>query len=111
MRGHLELRAGRFALAGDYAERARAISREYTIDEADEQPLNIALVAQIAAHRGDLERARTLTKSNLPVTENSPIVHSRDVALLGLVELWGGRPHEAAAHFAAAQDETARQRR
>ncbi len=108
MRGHLELRAGRFALADDYAERARVIIREYAVDEADEQPLNIALVAQIAAHRGNLERARTLTERNLPVTENSPIMHSTDVALLGLVELWGGRPHEAAAHFAAAQDERRR---
>ena len=36
MRGHLELRAGRFALAGDYAERAMAIIRDYTIDEADD---------------------------------------------------------------------------
>ena len=108
MRGHLELRAGRFALAEDYAERARAISREYAIDEADEQPLNIALVAQIAAHRGDLELARTLTESNLPVTVNIPIIHSKDVALLGLVELWGGRPHEAATHFAAAHDELRR---
>ena len=108
MRGHLELRAGRFALADDYAERARAIMRDYAIDEADEQPLNIALVAQIAAHRGDLERARSLTERNLPVTENIPIIHSTDVALLGLVELWGGRPHEAAAHFAAAQDELLR---
>ena len=67
----LELRAGRFALADDYAERARAIRRDYTIDEADE-PLNIALVAQIAAHRGDLERARSLTESNLPLTERHP---------------------------------------
>jgi DNA-binding CsgD family transcriptional regulator len=42
------------------------------------------------------------------VTENIPIMHSTDVALLGLVELWGDRPHEAAAHFAAAHDELRR---
>ena len=100
----IELRCGRFPLAADYADRLREISRQYTIDEPEESN-GVWLAALIAAHRGDLERARTLMQADLPLTEKLPIQHSGDEAVLGLVELWRGHPDEAASRFAAADAE------
>ena len=102
--GMIEVRRGRFPVAADYAERARDMQREYTIDEPEE-PTCVWLVALIAAHRGELERARALAESNLPMTERQPTLHSQDDGVLGLVELWSGHPDEAAARFAAADEE------
>jgi len=102
--GMIELRCGRFPVAADYAERVREIRRQYTIYEPEETN-SVWLAALIAAHRGELERARTLMQADLPLTENMPVQHSGDAAVLGLVELWSGRPGEAAARFAAADAE------
>ena len=62
-------------------------------------------MARIAAHRGELELARGLTESNLPLTESQPVLHSADDGVFGLVEPWSGRPGEAVARFAAADGE------
>ena len=62
--GMIELRSGRFPLAADYAERAREIERQYMIGDREEP--DVWLVALIAAHRGDLDRARALIESNRP---------------------------------------------
>jgi DNA-binding CsgD family transcriptional regulator len=102
--GLIEVRAGRFPVAADYAERAREIWRQYANDEPEEGN-GAWLVALIAAHRGELERARALVERNLPLTEGHPLLHSGDDAVLGLVEQWSGHPSEAAARFAAADEE------
>jgi DNA-binding CsgD family transcriptional regulator len=102
--GLIEVRAGRFPVAADYAERAREIWRQYANDEPEEGN-GAWLVALIAAHRGELERARALVERNLPLTEGHPLLHSGDDAVLGLVEQWSGHPSEAAERFAAADEE------
>ena len=96
----IELRCGRFPLAADYAERSREIERQYMIGDREEP--DIWFVALIAAHRGELDLARSLTESNRPLTDTHAIGRSGDEGVLGLVELWSGRPDEAAARFAAA---------
>jgi hypothetical protein len=64
--GMVELQAGGFPIAADYAEQAREILRQYMIDDG-EDPTSLWLVAVIAAHRGELERARALAEGNLPM--------------------------------------------
>ncbi len=98
--GMIELRSGRFGLAADHAECAREIWRQYMIGDGEEP--DTWLVALIAAHRGELDLARSLTESNQPLTETHAIGRSGDDGVLGLIELWSGRPGEAAARFAAA---------
>ena len=98
--GMIELRCGRFPLAADYAERSREIERQYMIGDREEP--DVWLVALIAAHRGELDLARSLTESNRPLTDTHAIGRSGDEGVLGLVELWSGRPDEAAARFAVA---------
>jgi DNA-binding CsgD family transcriptional regulator len=103
--GMIELRSGRFQVAADYAERARRIWRQYSIDEPEETSGATWLVAVIAAHRGELERACALIERNLPLAERHPLIHSGDEAVVALVEAWSGRPGDAAARFAAADEE------
>ena len=103
--GMIELRSGQFRVAADYAGRAREIWHQYAIDEPEETSGATWLVALITAHRGELERARTLIEHNLPLTERHPLIHSGDEALLGLVKAWSGRPGDAVARFAAADEE------
>jgi DNA-binding CsgD family transcriptional regulator len=100
----VELRCGRFPLAAAHAELAREIRRQYTTDEPEESNA-VWLAALIAAHRGDLESARTLMQADLPLTESMPVQHSGDEGVLALVELWSGHPGGAALRFAAADAE------
>ena len=53
----VELRAGRYAIAGESADRARSLNAQYARDEA-EAPTTFIPMALVAAHRGDLELAR-----------------------------------------------------
>ena len=69
-----------------------------------EEP-DVWLVALIAAYRGELDHARSLTESNRPMTETHAIGRSGDNGVLGLIELWSGHPGDAAARFAAADAE------
>jgi AAA ATPase domain len=57
----VELRAGRLELAGEHAQRSREIGREYGHEE-DETPQDLHPMALVAAHRGELERARELAE-------------------------------------------------
>lgn len=99
----VELAAGRFALAADHAERQREIKRQYAIDE-DEDPLAIWVVARIAAHRGELDRARELAERSRALARAMPLFLAGQEGVLGLVEAWSGKPHEAIARFAAADE-------
>jgi tetratricopeptide (TPR) repeat protein len=101
--GLVELRAGRFPLAAVHAERAREIGRLYTLDEREE-PALVWLVALIAAHRGELERARGLAQQALALAERQPVLRAGSEGVLGLVALWTGDPGAAAARFAVADE-------
>lgn len=99
--GMVELRAGQLSLASEHAERSREITRQYAIDDR-EPPLDLWLVALIAAHRGDLDRARALAERSRVLAEGQPLIRAGQEGVLGLVALWGGDPRAAAAHFAEA---------
>jgi len=97
----VELAAGRLALAADYAERQLDISNQYGIDD-HEDPLAIWVVARIAAHRGELERARELAERSRALAHAQPLFLAGQEGVLGLVEAWSGDPQGAVARFAAA---------
>ncbi len=101
--GMVELRAGRLGLAAEHAEHAREIRRQYAIDER-EPPLSIWLVALIAAHRGELDRAHDLAERSRALAESQPLIRAGQDGVLGLVALWGGDPQRAAIHFADADE-------
>lgn len=96
----IELSAGRLDKAADLVERAEAINNAYGVADAG---VTWAL-AQIAAWRGDLERALSLAKRALesPGTTQWFVPHMETV--LGQVALWSGSPGLATEHFSRAED-------
>lgn len=101
--GMVEFRAGRFQLAADYAERSREIGRQYATDE-QEEPTRLWLIALIAAHRGEVDRARVLAERARVLAANRPVIRAGQDGVLGLLALWSGDPGGAAAYFATADD-------
>ena len=101
--GKVELSAGRLARAADDAHRAWEIVRQYGENEAS----TIWEVALVAAHRGELERARVLAVRGLAVPLN-PRFTSLLEAVLGLVAAWSGDPRGAVHRFNAAERLTSR---
>jgi DNA-binding CsgD family transcriptional regulator len=99
----VELAAGRLALAADYAARQRHIKRQYAVDE-QEDPLAIWVVARIAAHRGELERARRLAERSRELAHAQPLFLAGQEGVLGLVAAWTGNAREAVARFAVADE-------
>jgi DNA-binding CsgD family transcriptional regulator len=93
------LRAGRFALAADYAEREKEIRRQYTEGRRDNSNW---LAASVAAHRGELEHARALVAPIEALEAQPSVARTTAAAVLGHVELWSGNPGAAATHYAAA---------
>jgi DNA-binding CsgD family transcriptional regulator len=85
----VELRACRFVAAADYANRVEQINAQYTIDQADRSVAFPLLL--VAAHVGDLDRARELAE------------RFGNQWTWGLVEFWRGQTVEALEHFAAAE--------
>jgi len=69
----LELAAGRFRLAADYADRQREIKRQYAVGD-QEDPLALWVVARIAAHVGELDRARELAERSRDLTHAQPVL-------------------------------------
>jgi DNA-binding CsgD family transcriptional regulator len=98
-----ELAAGRLAKAAEHADRQRELARLYATDDR-ENPLAIWVVARIAAHRGELERARALAERSRELAAGQPPIVAGQEAVLGLVAAWSGRPGEATKHFAVADD-------
>ena len=100
--GLVELAAGRFALAADHADHAREIRIQYATDGREFSP-SLWLVALVAAHRGELDRARSLAEEGRILAEG-PGLLSWQEGVLGLVGFWSGDAREAAARFAAADE-------
>ena len=94
----VEFHAGRWSLAAEYAERVHEVGVQY----GKEPPQHINVVAFVAAHRGELERARDLAKRGGTLAEGA--LSARLVAVQGLVDLWSGDALAATASFAAAED-------
>jgi DNA-binding CsgD family transcriptional regulator len=98
----VELRAGRLALAGEYAQRSREIGRQYGREE-DETPQDLHPNTLVAAHRGELERARELAELSVRRARRHASKLMTPPATLGVVELWLGNTSEAVARFAEAE--------
>jgi DNA-binding CsgD family transcriptional regulator len=100
----VELRAGRWSLAAEYAERARETGAQYGI----EIPQHFFPIALVAAHRGELERARDAAKRGSELADKQGALFGGLAALRGLVDFWSGDAAAAAACFAAAEDTASR---
>jgi DNA-binding CsgD family transcriptional regulator len=98
----VELRAGRWSLAGEHAERAREISVQYGRDET-EDPQNLFPIALLAAHRGELERSRDLAQLGRQLADGQGALLPGLAATSGLVSVWSGDAAGAIEHFAAAE--------
>jgi DNA-binding CsgD family transcriptional regulator len=98
----VELYAGHWVLAAEYADRGREVALQYSIDER-EPAVRTALVALVAAHRGDFGRATQLARRGLEAAKEQPTMIVWYEAVRGLVECWNGDPGRAVARFAAAE--------
>jgi DNA-binding CsgD family transcriptional regulator len=96
----VELRAGRWALATQYAERAREVGAQYGI----ELPQHFFPIALVAAHLGDLERARDVTQHWAELAAKQAPLLAAPAAVLGLVDFWAGDAAAAAGSFAIAEE-------
>jgi DNA-binding CsgD family transcriptional regulator len=90
----VELFAGRWDLAAEYAARSHDISIQYGL----EVPQDHLPIAVIAAHRGHLELAREHSERALGLAraQSVHIVLPQHRAVLGLVAFWSGDPSSAA---------------
>jgi DNA-binding CsgD family transcriptional regulator len=98
----VELRAGRWAAARDYADRARELHTLYGRDD-EEHPTNLFPLALIAAHRGDLDAARELAVHGHHLAESQGALLAGLEATTGLIDLWSGDPAAAVERFAHAE--------
>jgi DNA-binding CsgD family transcriptional regulator len=95
----VELRAGRWSLAAEYAERSREVGAQYEL----EWPPHFFLIALVAAHRGELERARDAAERGAALADRQGALLAGLVAVPGLVDFWSGDAPAAAESFAAAE--------
>jgi DNA-binding CsgD family transcriptional regulator len=103
----VELRAGRLEVAAAHAAGAHDVASQYGV----EVPQDYLPSAVVAVHRGQLDVARALSERALELAERQFGFHPpQHVAVLGLVELWGGDPSAAAARLVDADDRAARLR-
>jgi DNA-binding CsgD family transcriptional regulator/tetratricopeptide (TPR) repeat protein len=98
----VELRAGRWSLAEQYAGQARKLNALYGRDEL-EDPATFLPLALAAAHRGDLDRARELAEFGWGIAEKQRAMLPGLNAAIALVELWTGSAGEAVERFASAE--------
>ncbi len=99
----VELRAGRLALAEQYAEQSRELSALYAGDEP-ESPQTFGPATLIAAQRGDLTRARELAAHSRHLAELHRSRLSFPMAMSGTIELWSGDPAAAVEWFGSAEE-------
>ena len=98
----VEIRAGRLALAGAYAEDASRLREQYARDEAGFPSIPYPL-ALVAINRGELERGRDLAERMRRLAEVHGMRLREPAVLTAVAELWGGNPQAAVARFAAAE--------
>ena len=96
----VELRAGRWELAAEYAERMSEVSGQYGMVSAP----SFFPVALLAALRGELGRAAELAKQGRDIGDKEGALLSGLVAMGGVTELWSGDAAAATEWFVAAEE-------
>jgi DNA-binding CsgD family transcriptional regulator len=100
----VELWAGRWAPAAEYAARARDTFIQYGL----EVPQHHLPIAVIAVHRGRLELAREHSERALELAKEQLALHPpQHLAVLGLVALWSGDASGAAEWLSKAEQQAA----
>jgi DNA-binding CsgD family transcriptional regulator len=98
----IELWTGRWAIASDYAERARETSLQYGVDRNQ----SYIPIAWIAAYRGDLDQAAREAEHALRLCEEQIGFHPPLLqAVPGIVALWRGDAATAVEHLAGADNQ------
>ncbi len=94
-----ELRAGRWALAADYAARSHETNLQYGV----ERNQDYIPISWIAAHRGDLALAQSASARGLMLCDEQIGFHPPLLkAVPGLCALWSGDAESAVQHLAEA---------
>jgi tetratricopeptide (TPR) repeat protein len=101
----VELRTGHYALAEQYARQSRQLGGPYVRDEVA-SPTTLFPPTLIAAHRGDLLRARELAEEGCRLSELHAVRLHGPLTTLGIVELWSGSPAAAVDCFRSADEMT-----
>jgi DNA-binding CsgD family transcriptional regulator len=96
----VELRAGRWSLASEYADHARRVVMQYE----SELPQPLLPVSLIAVHRGEAERACQLSQDAVALAEERGLLVPLHVSISGLAALWAGEPAKAVPWFARAEE-------
>jgi DNA-binding CsgD family transcriptional regulator len=96
----IELWAGRWPLAAEYAEQVRRVGEQYDLVT----PLQFFPGALVAAHQGDLEQARELARRGRELAREQGAFLGGLEAIEGAVDLWTGNLVPAAAWFATAEE-------
>lgn len=96
----LEVQAGHWSLALDYMEREREITELYG-DAIWVGP--VVVLAELAVHRGELDRARELAACGRPLGEREPSALAALEAIVGLADRADGDLEAAVAGFFAAE--------
>jgi len=101
----VELRTGNYALAERHALQSRQLNGPYVRDEVA-SPTSLFPLTLIAAHRGDLPRARELAEEACRLSELHAVRLHGPLTLLGMVEYWSGSPAAAVDCFRSADEMT-----
>jgi DNA-binding CsgD family transcriptional regulator len=94
----VELWAGRWSVAGAHADESLEIAAQYGIAS----PFDLFPSALIALHRGELERARSLSERALSM-EGEAQAHKSYFGIIGACDQWSGAPEAAIVQFARAE--------
>ena len=100
-RSLVEICAGRWAVASEYAERSRGLYALYSLEDAQD-PTTFYPDALIAAHRGDLARARELATHGARLAEQQGALLPGLEGTVATAELWSGDAASALEWFAVA---------
>ena len=101
----VELRTGNYELAEQHARQSRQLNGPYVRDEVA-SPTSLFPLTLIAAHRGDLQRARELAEEICRLAELHATRLHGPLTTFGIVELWSGSPAAAVDCFRAADEMT-----